>query len=120
MKKIPNIRLDILIKKEEDYYIAHCLQFDIVATNDTIKGVQKAIANLCIAHIQFSIKHDNVEHLFHPAPPEVWAEYYSISKNPNCLLDQKEIKVKLRDEIPNVSIPPFIIQEVFCDEQTAC
>lgn len=74
MRKIPNIRLDILIKKEDDHYLAHCLQFDIVTTDETIFGVQKAINDLCIAHIQFSTKHDNVEYLFHPAPPEVWAE----------------------------------------------
>jgi hypothetical protein len=38
MKYDPNMRLDILIKKEQDYYIAHCLQFDLVATDETKEG----------------------------------------------------------------------------------
>jgi hypothetical protein len=32
--------LDVLIKKEKDYFSAQCLQFDLVATDDTLEGVQ--------------------------------------------------------------------------------
>ncbi len=73
----PEMRLDILIKREEDYYLAYCLQFDLVATDDTKEGVRKAIIVLCRAHIEFSLKNENMEYLFSPAPKEVWAEYYS-------------------------------------------
>jgi hypothetical protein len=37
--KRADIRLDILIKREEDYYLAHCLQCDIVATDDSLVRV---------------------------------------------------------------------------------
>ncbi|MEW6668883.1 MAG: hypothetical protein AB1512_27045 [Thermodesulfobacteriota bacterium] len=92
MKYDPNIRLDILIKKEEDYYIAHCLQFDLVATHDTREGVSKAIVDLCKAHIDFSLSNDNMEYLFSPAPKEVWAEYYLAVKQSNCLSDSIDPK----------------------------
>ena len=60
--------LDVLIKKEKDYYSAHCLQFDLVATDDTLEKVQKAIRDLCVSHIENSVANDNMEYLFSPAP----------------------------------------------------
>ena len=38
------IRLDILIKRVDDYYQAHCLQFDIVATSDSLGGSRSVFA----------------------------------------------------------------------------
>lgn len=77
-KKTPDIRLDILIKREEDYYLAHCLQFDIVATADTVTDVKRNIIDLCTAHIRFSYENDNMDYLFSPAPAEIWKEYYDL------------------------------------------
>lgn len=107
MKYDPNMRLDILIKKEQDCYIAHCLQFDLVATDETKEGVSEAIVDLCKAHIDFSLKNDNMEYLFSPAPKEVWAEYYLAVKQSSCPSDAKEM------------IPPFMAQEILCDKQPA-
>jgi len=73
MSQKAEIRLDILIKKEEDFFLAHCLQFDIVTTADTLEEVRKDIIDLCRAHIEFSYEHDNLDYLFSPAPKEVWA-----------------------------------------------
>lgn len=112
------IRLDILIKREEDYYIGHCLQFDLVATDNTINGVQKAIIDLCIAHIQFSYKHDNMEYMFSPAPKELWAEYYALVNDQNCLFECRKLQIDLEDK--TLMIPPFIVQEILCNEQSSC
>jgi hypothetical protein len=65
-------RLDILIKKVDDYYQAHCLQFDIVSTDDSLEEVRKDIIDLCRAHIEYSYEYDNLDHLFSPAPKEIW------------------------------------------------
>ena len=72
------IRLDILIKRVDDYYQAHCLQFDIVATSDSLGEVRKDIIDLCRAHIEYAYEYDNLEHLFSPAPKEVWADYLAL------------------------------------------
>lgn len=101
------IRLDILIKKEEDYYLAHCLQFDIVATNDTLKGVKRDILDLCRSHIEYSYEYDNVEHLFSPAPKEVWAEYLEMSKKEGCSVESKLLDDSFR-------VNPFSVQEIYC------
>ena len=65
-------RLDILIKKVDDYYQAYCLQFDIVSTDDSLEEVRKDIIDRCRAHIEYSYEYDNLDHLFSPAPKEVW------------------------------------------------
>ena len=59
MKPNADIRLDILIKQEEDYYLAHCLQFDLVVTADTLEDVKIDIINVCNEHIRFSIENNN-------------------------------------------------------------
>ena len=99
------IRLDVLIKKEKDYYSAHCLQFDLVATDDSLEGVQKAIKDLCIAHVEESIRNNNLEYLFSPAPKEFWTEYFSSGETGSCKIHQESMKGM--DKI-------FNIQEVLC------
>jgi len=119
MKDKRGTRLDILIKKEEDYYVAHCLQFDLVVTANTLEGAQEAITASCVAHIQFSHKHNNIEYLFSPAPKEVWAEYYAHTNDENCSSQLKEIEVPLENLCPTL-LPAFMIQEILCDVPTTC
>ena len=95
--------------------MAHCLQFDLVATDDTIEAVKDAINDLCISHIEFSIEHDNIDNLFHPAPPEAWAAFYRSTKDPACSIRKKEVVLKDTAQ----TIPAFMIQEIYCNEQTA-
>ncbi|MEA1935832.1 MAG: hypothetical protein U9M96_03300 [Thermodesulfobacteriota bacterium] len=118
VKRSPEIRLDILIKKVGNYYSAHCLQFDIVTTDDTLKDVQKTIIDLCVAHIQFSQDNDNMDYLFFPAPPEVWSEYLTIAKDPSCLTKLKKIKIPEFSDRPELAMPSFIAQEILCNVST--
>jgi len=116
MRNDPEIRLDILIKREDDYYLAHCLQFDIVATDDTVEDVQKGIIDLCIAHIRFSCDNDNLDYLFCPAPQEVWAEYLALAKDPTCHVDLKKIDLPEVGTGESFSLPPFIAQEILSND----
>jgi len=117
--KDPEIRLDILIKKEGGYYIAHCLQFDIVATDDTMGAVKKVILELCAAHIQFSHENNNMDYLFSPAPTEVWTEYYSSLSNKKCSFAQKKLQIHLGQTPAAPYIPAFMVQEILCNDQPA-
>ena len=108
MSKKAEIRLDILIKKEEDFFLAHCLQFDIVTTADTLEEVRKDIIDLCRAHIEFSYEHDNLDYLFSPAPKEVWAEYLAMSKKEGCDVENTSFS-----DSPQMN--PFTAQEVYCN-----
>ncbi len=102
------IHLDILIKREGSYFSAHCLQFDLVATDDTMIGVQKAIIDLCLSHIENSIANDNLEYMFSPAPKEVWAEYFASMAKHECQIKQSSLPTS------PTQYHSFHIQEVAC------
>ena len=115
----PEIRLDVLIRKEEDYYLAHCLQFDIVVTDDTLEGMKQAILDTCVAHIQYSIENNNLHYLFSPAPQEAWTQYLTLAQNPQCVAEMKALSLALSGAGKTPAIPPFIIQEVLCNERAS-
>jgi hypothetical protein len=115
----PEIRLDVLIKKEENYYLAHCLQFDILVTDDTLEGVKQAILDTCIAHIRYSIENNNLDYLFSLAPQEVWTQYLVLAKDPHCIAEMKTISPPPGKAETIPAVPPFIIQEVLCNERAS-
>ena len=104
-----------MIKREDDYFQAHCLQFDLVTTADTLEETQEAIISLCIAHIQFTLDNDNIAYLFPPAPQEIWTEYYVLANDPGCQTAIKEIDVPQKEKKPALTIPAFIAQEILCN-----
>ena len=96
---------NILVKKEEDLFVAHCLELDIVTTSKDEKEVISDILDLVKAQVNYAFSNDNLVHLFHPAPPEVWEEFYACEK-------QKERKIEIEpasEKIPDRFIPPWII-----------
>ncbi len=68
----PSIKLNIVVYKEGEEWVAHCLQMDVVATNTTRDAVEKDILDLIKAQVTFAIENDNMGALFMPAPPEEW------------------------------------------------
>lgn len=96
---------NILVKKEEDLFVAHCLELDIVTTSKNEKEVISDILDLVKAQVNYAFSNDNLVHLFHPAPPEVWEEFYACEK-------QKEQKITIEppsEDSPHRFIPPWII-----------
>lgn len=71
-----SITANILTKREDDLFIAHCLEFDIVATSDTPEQAQNACVELICAQIEYAFAHNNLDNLYHSAPAEVWAEFF--------------------------------------------
>ena len=85
MKKQKNMNeaafsVNILIKKEGDLFVAHCHELDIVVTGKTIAEAQNEIISLISAQIEYAFNNNNLEYLYHPAPPEVWNEFFSCKK----------------------------------------
>jgi len=100
-----SMTFNIFIKKESNILIAHCLELDIVATADSLKNVKRDMASLIIAQIDYAFSNDNLEHLFHPAPQEVWAKFFS--SRGKTTKESHKIKSSFKEKIP--SIPPWII-----------
>jgi len=68
----PSIKLNVLVYKEENEWIAHCLQMDLVAANENKDSVQDDIIDLIKTHVLYALENDNIDHIFKPAPAEEW------------------------------------------------
>ena len=67
---------NILIKKEDGAFVAHCLELDIVAVGETLDQAKKDIVDLVAAQIDYAFANANMENLFYSAPPEVWGHFF--------------------------------------------
>jgi predicted RNase H-like HicB family nuclease len=65
--------INCLEYKDRNTFIAHCLEFDLLAQGETQEEARRNLADLIKTHIQFAIEKDVEEKsLFHPAPPQYW------------------------------------------------
>ncbi|MBI4691545.1 MAG: hypothetical protein HY754_14970 [Nitrospirae bacterium] len=104
----PSIKLNIVIYKEGEDWIAHCLQMDIVASGKSAKAVEDDIIDLIKAQIHFAIDNDNMGNIFKPAPSNIWN---MIGHAKRC--DSRSIRLLIPHKRKKEFIPP--VKEVeFC------
>ena len=69
--------LSCLESKDGNLYVAHCLEFDLVAQGNTSEEAHNNLADLIKSHIEFAIEKDMEEKsIFHPAPQEYWDTFH--------------------------------------------
>jgi predicted RNase H-like HicB family nuclease len=64
--------LHILLYKEENYEIAHCLEFDIVTQGETKKEALQNLIDGIELQVNFAVENNSPEQLYNPAPLECW------------------------------------------------
>ncbi|MHB9029192.1 MAG: type II toxin-antitoxin system HicB family antitoxin [Candidatus Latescibacterota bacterium] len=104
----PSFTISILIRQENNFYVAHCLELDIVATSDTVEGVKNDILSLIQAQIEYAFENENLNNLFHPAPAEVWREYYACGNE-----IEHRIRRKIRENVFS-AVPQWLVAKT-CD-----
>jgi predicted RNase H-like HicB family nuclease len=96
----------VLEKEEDGMFIAHCLELDIVATGDTPREARKDMVALICAQVDYAFSNDNLAHLYHPAPKEVWKQFFACK-------EAEERKYKIRssfgETVPKGHVPPWLI-----------
>ena len=65
--------------RDNQWWIAHCLEMDVVAEGATQEAIKDLIA-LCDLKIEDAIKEGDVQSIFRPAPPEIWELYARATK----------------------------------------
>lgn len=108
---------DILIKEEDNMFIAHCLELDIVATANSIDQAQRDIVSLICAQIDFAFTHNNLKYLYRPAPQEVWEMFFACK-------ERWERKYPIysafkKDTIEKSFVPAWLIAKT-CHAPRAC
>ena len=111
-----SLNFNILIKEEKDYYIAHCLELDIVATGHNKETVQNEIVDLIKAQVGYAFANNNLDYLYHPAPPEVWKEYFECKESWERNI---ETEANHTNGLIESFVPPWIIAKM-CQSLTAC
>jgi hypothetical protein len=76
-RRQPEFHVDVLLYREGDGWAAHCLQLDLVECGVTAEEAEDALAGVIQHHVQWAIEDDDMENLFHPAPPEVWKRFFT-------------------------------------------
>ncbi len=67
------IKLDVVFYREDNQFVAHCLQLDIVTSANTMEQARCDIEDLIKAHVEYTIENDNWDYFYHRAPDKYWA-----------------------------------------------
>ena len=93
--KNPSIKLNVLVYKEDNEWIAHCLQMDLVAANTDKNAVQDDIIDLIESHVVYALENENIDHIFKPAPAEEWEK---LGHSQKCGSRKVVIKLPKKDD----------------------
>lgn len=99
-RKSFRMALKVVLYREGDTWIAHCLELDLMGDGTTPKKATRALSKAILAQIKASVKHDCLDKLFVPADPKFWA-MFATGKN----VANGEVVIK-------PSIAPVTIEEI--------
>lgn len=114
-----SLTVNVFIKKEGDLWVGHCLELDLVATGSTPAEVKKDMEDLIVAQVAYAFSNDNLDHLFRPAPAEVWEEFYKCKQRAE---DRLTIEPENREESGGGRrfVPPWVIANICQLESSSC
>ena len=116
--KRPGMTFNVLIKEEDGMYVAHCLELDIVATAMEVSNLREDIISLIVAQIDYAFSNSNLDNLFHPAPAEVWRDFFSCKEG----MEEKrllDLSTKKAPSLESVILPSWVIANI-CQMPSLC
>ena len=96
------IELRVVVYREDTFWLAHCLEMDIVAEGDTPRKATKDLIDLCTLQIKVALEDSDLASIFRPAPPETWKMFYTSRKKkpikpsrsgPITQIDERELEL---------------------------
>ena len=64
-----------MVYRDGQWWIAHCLEMDVVAEGDSAIEAIRSAVELCGIKIEEAMRDGNLRSIFRPAPPEIWELY---------------------------------------------
>ncbi len=64
-----------IVYREGQWWIAHCLEMDVVAEGNSPFEAFSSVVELCGIKIDEAMIDGNLRSIFRPAPPEIWELY---------------------------------------------
>ena len=65
----------VLLYQEEDVWLAHCLECDLVAQGGDEDSALEGVRNSLMALIGYAVEQSDLKPLYSPAPIELWTQY---------------------------------------------
>lgn len=106
-----NFSFKVLIKKEPDAWVAHCLELNLVVVAETAAQAESDIIDVITSHVRYALENDNLSYMYHPAPPNVWRDFLKCS-------DREEATYRGEGTILDELIP--VIQANKCFYRQTC
>ncbi len=108
MSGITTLSFSVLIKKKENEWTAHCLELDIVASAKNFNKVRREIASLVAIQLDYAFSNDNLDHLYRPAPMDIWKEFYDCSRKEKRIKVNKSLFERASSVLPHFAPPELI------------
>jgi len=67
-----SINLSAVVYREDNLWLAHCLELDIVAEAKTVDNAVSSLVSLCDLQIKVALEEGDLQSIFRPAPAEIW------------------------------------------------
>ena len=82
--KKPDCRIPLraVVYPHGKWWIAHCLELDLVAEGDTPELALQDLIDLSSIQIKTAIKNQDLKSAFSAAPPEIWAMFSRAKDRP--------------------------------------
>jgi hypothetical protein len=75
-----SMTLRVLGYLEDEAWVAHCLETDLVGRGKTFSTALKDLHELTEMQVSFAVFKDQRSLLDHPAPPEIWQMYERVTQ----------------------------------------
>ncbi len=74
---MPGIRLTLraLIYRDDDWWVAHCLDTDVVAEGKTPVQAFENLQSLTDTQIETALREGDLQSIFRPAPPDIHSAF---------------------------------------------
>lgn len=99
--KSKTFTFNVLVENVQNAYIATCLEMYLVATSDDENDLISKMSKLIVRQVQFALKNENPQDIFHPAPKEVWDKF--MKDDDRRVLSESLSALKL-NEVHGVSV----------------
>src|SRR5262249_28064953 len=92
---------NVLVENVQSVYVATCLEMYLVATSDDENDLISKMSKLIVRQVEFALKNENPQDIFHPAPNEIWEKF--IKDNDRRVLSESCNSLTL-NEVTGVSV----------------
>lgn len=101
----------ILIYRENGHWMAHCLEFDLLADGKSMPDAVRRLIGVIDTHIGYLRENDLMDQLYHPAPLKFW----NMLSKAKYIGEIKVPKKRPKIEIPKTSLPVHRMAKLLID-----